>query len=160
MNNVNFLSMKEDVLRPSQEELEKFGITYFSYGLISQGYVLSSYFTNEEWGKLYKEKHYDKTDPLLCGVIRSNLPLIVWDALHPFGEAQKVMLQRNEICKIRSGLTIGIRNNENREIIALGADISPKEFYSLLKEEKYINHIYRIISQFYIRHKENLPLTH
>ena len=137
-------------------ELEKLGITYFSYGIMAHGNVLNVVFSNEEWGNRYKELHYERTDPLVQGVMQSNLPLIIWDALHPFGKGRKVMMERNEICGLKSGLTVGIKNNEITEIMALGSQISPHEFYSLLNEEKYIKDIHRIVKNFYILHKEEL----
>lgn len=149
MKDENILNKKEDLLQSTYMAFEKLGITYFSYGLITQGKVLSSCFSKEEWGRHYKEKHYDKTDPLLRGVVQLNFSLIIWDALHPFGKEKEVMMERNEICGIKSGLTLGIKEQRSKEIIALGANILPKDFYKLLKDEKYIKEIYEIIKQFY-----------
>jgi hypothetical protein len=142
------------------DALEKLGIVYFSYGFIFKGNVLNSCFSHDEWGKLYKEKQYNKIDPLFIGVQHSNIPLIVWDAVHPSSEKRKVMMERNEICRIKSGLTIGIKNKEGKEIIALGADIIPKEFYKLLKEEKYVNALYETLGKFYVSYKEELTNKH
>lgn len=137
-------------------ELEKLGITYFSYGIMAHGNVLNVIFSNEEWGNRYQKNHYERTDPLVQGITHSNLPLIIWDALHPFGKERKVMTERNEICGLKSGLTVGLKNNQITEIIALGAQISPHEFYSLLNEEKYIKEIQNIVKKFYALHKEEL----
>jgi len=155
MKNKDFLQANPLHVQSTHRDLKKLGIPYFSYGLISQGVVLNSCFSNEEWGNIYREKRYDKIDPLFLGVLRSNFPLIVWDALHPYGKELQVMMERNEVCGIKSGLTLGIKNKNNTEIIALGAENSPKEFYSLLNDEKYIKNIYNIVKKFYQLHKNS-----
>ncbi len=139
----------KDHIRHTCSQLEKFGITYFSYGLIVNESVLISIFSHEEWGKLYKENRYDRVDPLLRGVMCSNFPLIIWDALHPCGRERQIMMERNKICGIKSGLTIGVRNKDNKEIFALGADMSPEKFYGLLNNEAYLKEIYNIIGSLY-----------
>ena len=141
-----------------EDTLQELGLTYFSYGLISQNEVVLSYFTHEEWGHLYQEKHYNKIDPLLRGVVYSHFPLILWDALHACGQEKKLMAERNDVCKLQSGLTIGITNKECTEIIALGSEIPSRDFYHLLKEEAYTRKIYEMISKFYTMHKE--PILH
>lgn len=153
MKNKDFLQVNPLHVKSTHRDLKKLGISYFSYGLISQGVVLSSCFSNEEWGKIYREKRYDKIDPLFLGVLRSNFSLIVWDALHPYGTELQVMMERHEVCDIKSGLTFGIKNKDNTEIMALGAEISPRGFYSLLNDENYIKDIYNIVRNFYQLHQ-------
>lgn len=149
------LETKNEHLRLTYDAFKRLGVSYFSYGLIQKNKALTSCFSNKEWGDLYKKNNYYKTDPLLRGVMHSSLPLIVWDALHPVGEAKKVMMERNEVCKIKSGLTIGLFGKETREIIGLGAEVSPKEFYELLKEEQYLSEIHHIIKCFYAPFRED-----
>ncbi len=158
MNASCFLKVPEDAFKLPEEALREIELTYFSYGLLSQGKTLLSYFTNEEWGHLYQKNHYDQIDPLLRGVVHSHFPLIMWDALHPFGQEKKVMAERNEVCNLKSGLTVGINNKEYTEIIALGSEIPPQEFYHLLRDETYTRKIYQILSKFYETHKESFPL--
>jgi hypothetical protein len=162
MNPAYFLGIQKDTLKPSfklpEDAMQESGLTYFSYGLLSHGEALLTYFTHEEWGHLYQEKHYNKIDPLLRGVVHSHFPLIVWDALHPFGKEKKVMAERNEVCNLKSGLTVGINNKGYTEIIALGSEIPPQDFYHLLRDETYIHKIYEMISKFYKTHKESFPL--
>ena len=147
---LSVMETKAHHLSLTYKALKKLGITYFSYGLIQEGRILSSCFSNQEWGALYKKKNYCKVDPLFLGVIRSNLPLIVWDACRPEDvDGQRIMQERNDICKIKSGLTIGLLNKNKKEIIALGAEVSSKEFYGLLKEEQYLSEIHHIIKCFY-----------
>lgn len=136
------------------EATQEIGLTYFSYGLLSQGKPILSYFTNKEWGNLYQKNHYNKIDPLLHGVIYSHFPLIVWDALHPLGKEKRVMAERNEVCNLKSGLTVGINNKGYTEIIALGSQLPPQDFYHLLRDEAYTRKIYEIISKFYKTHKD------
>lgn len=156
MNTLCFLKVPKDEL--PEKDMREIGLTYFSYGLLSQGETLISYFTNEEWGHLYQENHYSKIDPLLRGVVHSHFPLIVWDALHPFGKEKEVMAERNAVCNLKSGLTVGINNKEYTEIIALGSEMPPRDFYQLLRDEAYTRKIYQIISKFYKTHKEGLYL--
>lgn len=148
------LETKNEHLRLTYDAFKRVGVNYFSYGLIQKNKVLISCFSNKEWGDLYKKNNYHKVDPLLRGVMHSSFPLIVWDALHPAGEAKKVMMERNEVCKVKSGLTIGLFGKDTKEIIALGAEASPKEFYQLLKEEQYLSEIHHIIKCFYAAFKE------
>lgn len=150
MSDEDFLETKDNHLEKICSALNELGITYFSYGLIFQEAVITSCFSNKEWEEHYRERGYNKKDPLLLGVIHSNFPLIVWDALHPIGREKKVMLERNEICQIKSGITLGIKGNKNKQIIALGSPASPKEFYGLLQEEKLTREIHNIIKKFYI----------
>ncbi|MBS0272562.1 MAG: autoinducer binding domain-containing protein [Proteobacteria bacterium] len=154
MNGEDFLETKSKHLAKVCVGLSKLGITYFSYGLICQKKVIISRFSNEEWEKHYKDKGYNKKDPLLLGVIHSNLPLIVWDALHPIGHEKKVMQERNEICKIRSGITFGINGDKGKQIIAFGSPASPKEFYYLLQEEKLTLEIHNSIKSFYMAEQQ------
>lgn len=144
----NTPALKVNLIVPT-EEMREIGLSYFSYGLVTEGEVLYSYFTHQEWGTLYQEKRYKEIDPLLRGVIHSRFPLIVWDALHPCGKEKEIMAERNEICKIKSGLTVGLRKKGYTELIALGAESSPLEFYSLLKDKDYTRKIYDIVSRFY-----------
>lgn len=157
MGHDTFSGEEDGYIKNTLSDLERFGITYFSYGLISQEGLLSSYFSHKEWGKLYREKEYNRYDPLFHGIFFSNFPLIVWDALHPFGKEQNIMAQRNEICGIRSGLTIGIKNkkNKNKEILAFGAPLSPKEFYSLINDEAHTKEIYKIMCHFFNFHRSH-----
>ncbi len=145
-----------NILTLPTKEMQESGITYFSYGIISSGEILVSYFTNEEWGNIYKEKCYNRADPLLKHVVHFHFPLIVWDALHPYGQEKQIMLERNEVCHLKSGLTVGINNKNNTEIIAFGTDVAPQEFYSLLKDETYKRNIYNIISAFYKKQEDTL----
>lgn len=145
----SILKTKAQHLSLTYKAFKKLGITYFSYGLIREGRIIDSCFSNSEWGVLYKKKRYCKIDPLFLGVMRSNSPLIIWDAIHPADMGKKIMQERNDICKIQSGLTLGLLNENKREIIALGAEVSPKEFYGLLKEEQYLSEIHHIIKCFY-----------
>lgn len=156
MEYVGRLQCKNQHLLKTSQELEKFGITYFSYGLISKGSVVNDVFSNPDWGVHYKTNHYENFDPLFQGVINFNLPLIFWEALHPYGEEQKVMLERNEFCGITSGLTIGIKTKDESEIIALGAVISNQEFYSLFNDESQFRKIQNIVKSFYATHKKLL----
>lgn len=162
MNASYSLKIPEGSLKPafklSENAMREIGLTYFSYGLLSQGEPLLSYFTHKEWGHLYQENHYNKIDPLLRAVVQSHFPLIVWDALHPFGKEKKVMAERNEVCNLKSGLTLGINNKSYTEIIALGSELPPQEFYHLLRDEAYTRKIYELISKFYKTHKENFPI--
>lgn len=143
----------------ASEQLEKFGVTYFSYGLISKDSIVNTVFSNQEWGLHYKANHYENSDPLFQGVMKSNLSLIMWGALHPHGEEQKVMSERNEFCGIKSGLTIGIKKNNESEIIALGAAISNHEFYSLLNDDHQFGKIQNILKNFYVTHKKLLKAS-
>ena|SRR3990167_7014878 len=152
---LSFLEKKTQHVSLTYKAFNKLGITYFSYGRIQQGRVLDSCFSNKEWETLYKKKNYFKIDPLFLGVMRFNFPLIIWDALHPTDIGRRVMEERKEVCKIRSGLTIGLLNNTKREILALGANISPQELYELLKEEKYLSEIQHIIKCFYAPLEKN-----
>ncbi len=136
--------------------LEKFGITYFSYGLISEGTVVNNSFSHEQWGHYYKLNHYENKDPLVYGVVQANLPLIIWDALHPHGEERKVMAERNEMCGIKAGMTIGIKSKHETEIIALGAAISANDFYTLLNDEHHFKQIHEIVKDFYSAYKQAL----
>jgi len=162
MNAAYFLNILEGDLKPSfkipEDAMKEIGLTYFSYGLLSQEKHLLSYFTNKEWGLLYQKRHYNKIDPLLRGIVNSHLPLIVWDALHPFGKEKKIMVERNEVCNLKSGLTVGISNKGYTEIIAFGSEIPPQDFYHLLRDEVYTRKIYQMISTFYKTHKESFPL--
>lgn len=146
--NKNCLIEEEEPLSKTHYALQEIGITYFSYGLVAQVHILASYFSNKEWGQLYRENHYERTDPLFNGVLFSKFPLIFWDALHTSGKEQKVMMERNEVCGVRSGLTVGLKNNTQTEIIALGSTLTPKEFYGLINEEVSIKNIQAIISTF------------
>ena len=159
MNTSCFLKIPKGGVKPPEEAMREIGLTYFSYGLLSQGEPLLSYFTNEEWGHLYQENHYNKIDPLLHGVVHSHFPLIVWDALHPFGKEKEVMAERNKVCNLKSGLTVGINNKQYTEIIALGSEIPPQDFYRLLRDETYTRKIYEMIFKFYKTHKETFPLS-
>lgn len=154
MLNTNIFKSENQHLKIASQKLEKFGITYLSYGVISDGKILSDVFSHKEWRNHYKENHYEKRDPLVQGVLRSNLPLIIWDALHPFGDERKVMVERNEMCGIQSGLTIGIKNAGTTEIIALGAKITSHDFYLLLNDEKHMSTIHGIVREFYSYHKK------
>ena len=62
------------------------------------------------------------------------------------------MIERNEICHLKSGLTIGINKKNCTEIIAFGSEVSPQELYARLKELDYTRKIYDIISRFYQDH--------
>lgn len=146
-----------DILKVNLKEI---GLNYFSYGLISQDEVLLSYFTHKEWGNLYQEKHYNKMDPLLHGVIHSHFSLIIWDALHSYGKEKEVMVERNEVCALKSGLTIGIENKGYTEIIALGSEMLPREFHCLLRDENYARKINEMIANFYKACTENFPIQH
>jgi hypothetical protein len=141
---------------PKKTDMETFlrslELSYFSYGLILEGEVLFSYFTHQEWGQLYQEKHYNKIDPLLRGVVQSHFPLIVWDALHPSGEEKKVMMERNEVCRLNSGLTIGITKENSTEIIAFGSEVSPQNLHARLMDMDYARKIYDMTSHFYQMH--------
>lgn len=152
------LEWKNQHLLKASHQLKKFGITYLSYGLVSQKTLINSVFSHKEWGLHYKKNHYENKDPLMQGVLNSNLSLIIWGALHPFGEEKKVMAERNEICGITSGLTIGIKNKSETEteIIALGATISTQEFYALLNDENHFKRVHHIIREFYFAQKQNL----
>jgi hypothetical protein len=143
------LEAKNEHLCLTYDAFKRLGISYFSYGLSQKNKTFTYCMSSNEWCDHYKKNNYYKIDPLLRGVMDSNLPLIVWDALHPVGEAKKVMMERNEICKIKSGLTIGLFGKGTREIIGLGAEVSPKEFYELLKEENYLSEINHILKCFY-----------
>lgn len=150
MRDEDFLDTKDEHLEKTCTALRELGITYFSYGLIFHEDVLTSFFSNKEWENHYKDKNYNRTDPLLLGVMHSNFSLIIWDALHPVGKEKKVMMERNEMCHIKSGMTFGIKGTRSKEIIALGSPVSPKEFYSLFGEEKLISEVHSIITNFYI----------
>jgi len=156
---MNTPEIPQNTLTIPTKEMRESGITYFSYGIISKGEVVVSYFTNEEWGTLYKEKRYNRADPLLKRVMHFHFPLIVWDALHPDGQEKKIMLERNEVCHLKSGLTVGINNKRTTEIIAFGTDVSPQEFYSLLRDEAYKRSVYNIISEFYKKQEDTLSKT-
>lgn len=156
---MNTTELLHNTLTLPTKEMRESGITYFSYGIISKGEVLVSYFTNEEWGTIYKENRYNKADPLLKRVVHFHFPLIVWDALHPNGQEKKIMLERNEVCHLKSGLTVGINNKNNTEIIAFGTDVAPQEFYRLLRDETYKRNIYSIISAFYKKQEDILSKT-
>jgi len=84
----------------------------------------------------------------------------VWDALHSSGKEKKVMVERNEICALKSGLTIGISHKKNIEIIALGSEMSPREFHCFFRDENYTRKVNQMISHFYKSHKENFPMRY
>lgn len=136
-------------------DFDTLGLSYFSYGLIVKNHILTSYFSNKEWGELYKARRYNLIDPLLKSVLNSHIPLIVWDAFHSTGKENYIMNERQELCKVQSGLTLGLRTPESTEIIALGSNVSTKEFYELLNKENYLATIYELIKRFYLTHKES-----
>ncbi|MBY0292769.1 MAG: autoinducer binding domain-containing protein [Alphaproteobacteria bacterium] len=157
MKSDNGAEDKTESLRTASEEFEKIGISYFSYGLVSRGEVVTSIFSNEEWGRRYRKNHYEKMDPLVLGVVYSSFPLIIWDALHACGKEKKLMMERYEICDVKSGLTLGIKNRESTEVLAVGSTRSPQEFYNLLSDEGFLKKVYTIIRKFYVVHTEISP---
>ena len=136
--------------------MQESGITISVMEIISSGEILVSSLPMKNGEISTKKKCYDRADPLLKHVVHFHFPLIVWDALHPYGQEKQIMLERNEVCHLKSGLTVGINNKNNTEIIAFGTDVAPQEFYSLLKDETYKRNIYNIISAFYKKQEDTL----
>ena len=155
MANDNETADESESLKIASEEFEKIGISYFSYGLVSRGEVLACIFSNEEWGRRYRKNNYETIDPLVLGAVYSNFPLIIWDALHTFGKEKKLMMERYEICEVKAGLTLGVKNKENTEVLAVGTKSSPQEFYTLLSDEGFLKKVYTIIRKFYVVRTEN-----
>lgn len=157
---MKYYSQPEDseYIDQTLSELREFGITYFSYGLINQGRLMNSFFSNSEWGKIYRDNGYSRLDPLYNGVFFSNIPLIFWEALHAYGDEQHIMAKRFEVCSIRSGLTLGLKNDQSTEILALGATLSPKELYSLINEEATMARLRSILYHFYGAHQNAIRL--
>lgn len=131
------------------KDLENFGITYFSYGLIKDGSVIRSCFSNQKWGDYYLEREYKKIDPLFNWICNSHYPLIFWGDVQVEGTGKEVMFERMNASHLKSGLTLGTITKNATEIIAFGSANSQSDFYRMLKENKYINELQQALKQFY-----------
>jgi hypothetical protein len=147
-----FIQHNESLL-DAYKYLNEMGISYFSHGFKYQENDVSVFFTNEDWAQTYLNKNYLYFDPLLQNVRDKHIPLVLWDTL-PLEKAEKeIMIERYEVCKIKSGFTIGLTRPDQFEIFALGSSLKDPDFSSNLCDYKYCQQLYKLLNDFSKKHK-------